>query len=896
MILPLLSVPLAWAFILFIIARFNSKLPSALGVLVALSYWLLSGAIVYSLSRPDTHELNIDWVNSLGMNFNMRLEPFQLWFAFLITFIGGCIQLFATSYFAKKEELGRLLITLQIFTFAMLGVVASDNLYTLFLFWELTSVCSFLLVGLHHASAENRRKASQGLLVTMMGGVGLLVAAILLHLEYATVVISELRAREFSAGASSTAAMLLVMLACLTKSAQWPFHFWLPNAMAGPTPVSAFLHSATMVKAGVFLLAVFAPWFGQHSWWTPILLSISLITLCVAYRIGARQNDLKTVLASTTLAALAFLTALAGVGSESALKAFTVLLTAHALYKAPLFLAAGIIEKATGTRSLDRLAGVIKVLPITGAVVTVSMLSLFGLPPLLGFLGKEYLLAALWTYSPLLGVLGALLAASALFVGLRAYMKLTIRQKGIKFTQLHPIPKGMTIACLMPAGLSLLLIGFYPQVNTYLLTPAASSLAVASVKPFVYWGGFQPALFLSVAALLLASLFVFFQRAESKPTHAWADACYERCIQLGIKLGKCVSKWLVVGKLSTHLSVILMSIGVLAFTSLSVSEWPAELEWSGSGSGAGSGAFWILTPLLVASAVIASRAEKVITILVSLGLVGLLVAFIYLLFSAPDLALTQLLAETLVLFLITGSLVKRSAPVNTNNSALRLAIAVVSGMLVTLLVLKSQSVEWGKSASTFFLEKSLPEAFGANVVNVILVDFRALDTFGEIIVLAIAALGVSACLGAARSRAALPRLINSPWLVTSFPLLVGLLAPIALLTLWRGHNAPGGGFIAALMLAILVGTGLLLQHPWMKANNLRKASHSLLVSGLVVAAFAALLPLPFGKPLLAGLWWHKGDLHLGTPLIFDLGVFLTVLGFVINYLRHFLKTSHTEIK
>lgn len=887
----LLALPIFWALLFSFFGESLARGSKVTGPVIAGSYWLLSAFLITSVVAGDSHYLNVVWVPSLGMDFNFRLESFHLWFAALICFIGGCIQLYATCYFAGKKELRRLLLYLQVFTLAMLGVVASENLYTLFLFWELTSVCSFLLVGLHHAVAENRRKAAQGLLVTMIGGIGLLVAAILLQIEYGTVVISELLAQPFEQSVLSTSAMCLLMLACLTKSAQFPFHFWLPNAMAGPTPVSAFLHSATMVKAGVFLLAVFAPWFGQHTWWTPILLTVSYMTLYVSYRMGSKQNDLKGVLASTTLAVLAFLTALAGVGTEEALKAFAMLLTAHALYKAPLFLAAGNIEKATGTRQLDQLGGVLKRVPVTGAVVAFSMLSLFGLPPMLGFIAKEYMLAALWDHSVAVGVLGALLAGCALAVGLRAFLKLALNSGNASQHQLYPVPKGMTLACLLPAAFSLVALLCYPLVNTSVFTKAAASLASAPVKPFSFWHGFTPALFLSMTAIAFSLVLVFIINKRGAIPRAWADGCFEASVKKAIKLGKCVSKWLVVGKLSTHLSVILVSVGALSFASLSFTDWPSDIDFR-SGD---SGAFWALAPLLMVAAFVAVKADKTITILVSLGFVGLFVAFIYLWFSSPDLALTQLLAETLVLFLITGSLVKRAPRVKQKRVKLRAAIAIASGVLVSLLVLKSQAVEWGDPASTFFLQNSLSKAFGANAVNVILVDFRAIDTFGEMTVLAIAALGVSSCLGAARYRAPLPKLLNSPWLLTSFPLLLAVLGPIILFTFWRGHNAPGGGFIAALMLSALVGVGLLIRHPLMHAENLRKASHRLLIAGLLMALLAAIAPLFVGKPLLAGLWWHSGDLHLGSPIIFDLGVFLTVIGFVINYLRHFLKPTNPYI-
>ncbi|MEM9237318.1 MAG: proton-conducting transporter membrane subunit, partial [Verrucomicrobiota bacterium] len=305
------------------------------------------------------------WVPQLGVEFSLRLDAFNAWFAALVLGLGAGVVLHTGGYLAKNPRLPGALAALSGFTLAMLGVILADNLYLLFLFWEATSLLSFLLVGFHHDKEEVREKASQALLVTLAGGACMLAGIVLLQLHFGTVSIVELlsMAGDGKAATLSNGAIVLLLLGAFTKSAQWPFHFWLPNAMVGPAPVSAFLHSATMVKAGVFFMATLAPLLSEHPLWTPLVAGAGLLTVGTAVLRGAREQDLKALLACTTLAALGFLTLLAGLGTPAAMLGFVIFLTAHALYKAPLFLAAGNFEKAFGTRKLDELVGAIKAAP-----------------------------------------------------------------------------------------------------------------------------------------------------------------------------------------------------------------------------------------------------------------------------------------------------------------------------------------------------------------------------------------------------------------------------------------------------------------------------------------------------------------------------------------------------
>ncbi|MBT8043775.1 MAG: DUF4040 domain-containing protein, partial [Verrucomicrobiae bacterium] len=651
------------------------------------------------------------------------------------------------------------------------------------------------------------------------------------------------------------------------------------------TPVSAFLHSATMVKAGVFLLASLAPALSEHPWWTPVLTTSGILTVATAVLRASREDDMKSILASTTLAALGFLTILAGIGSPAALLGFVIFLTAHALYKAPLFLAVGNLEKRYGTRSLNRLRGSVYSAPWVGAALAISALSLIGVAPLPGFIGKEYLLKAVWAYSPVLAVAVALAAAGVLGLGLKLLVPLFDRyDRPVPRTT---VPRSMQIAALLPAIGSLLLMAVVPQSNHELLGSAATSLGAAADSSYKLWHGWTPALGLGLLAL---SLSVLVWHVLSRPRVAPLPATFEplfdnafaNLITMLRETANSVGKLLEAGRLQSQLMVMLIGIGALTFASINIMSWAVPTpNYEG----------WIqlmLTPVVVVAAVMAARAKHPVTLLVSLGFVGLLVALLFLWYSAPDLALTQLLAETLLLLLLAGVLFKSSKlPTPKQPVVGRLLVASAGGIITALLILKSMALEWDHPISDFHLTHSKASAFGANAVNVILVDFRALDTFGEIIVLAIAALGATAALGAPVRRSPVPGNSSTPWLKTGGRLVALMLIPVAIWMFWRGHNAPGGGFIGALFASSAIAMCILNADKRFNVSWLRKRAHYLSLSGLAIAVLSALLPVFSGQAFFTGLWWHHGDLHLGTPLLFDLGVFLTVIGFALGFIRYF---------
>lgn len=878
----LLALPFATGLLAGIFPGTVRRHPHGVGIALVVLFFFGALILLSRISDPSETLWSIPWVPDLGVSFALRLTAFSAWFGVLILFLGACVHLYACAYFAKHERLPSLLALLGLFTTAMLGVIWSDNLYLLFLFWEGTSLLSFLLVGFHNDLEKSRKNASQALLITMAGGVSLLAGFIILHLHLDTASVAEILTHQ--GRAMPTTAVILIMAGAMTKSAQFPFHFWLPNAMVGPTPVSAYLHSATMVKAGVFLMGTLAPVFVSHPYWTPVLTTAGVLTVVCSLLRGLRATDLKTLLACTTLAALGFLTILAGIGTPAALLGFVIFLSAHALYKAPLFLAAGNLEKRFGTRELPGLLGAARILPVTGFVVVISSLSLIGIAPLPGFLGKEYLLKAAWLQSPPLALIITLVAAGVLAIGFRIFF--TVVKKGPQPAKAIHVPAGMTAATLFPALAALALVVALALPGSF-LGPAASALGAADDASYKFWYGWTPALFMSLGAIFLALILSRFLKSSDSPKSSAIsfDDLFNLSLDSLRRLAKRVAALLQNGKLVTHLAVMLTFIGALSSLALKVHQWDRlPINWSGE-----SFIFIGLTPLLIIAAIVAARSETTVALLVSLGFVGFLVAMVFLWFSAPDLALTQLMAETLILFLLAGALAKARRAETSEPRRFRFIFAVLGGLLVTALILKSMTLEWDHPVSDFHLSQSKPAAFGANVVNVILVDFRALDTFGEIIVLAIAAMGANAALGAARNRAPLPKADYSPLLTTGSQLLLYFLLPAILWIFWRGHNAPGGGFIAALLAAGGIGMNLLASRPQYTPPFMLRSSHRLLLSGLIITTIATILPLFAGKPFLTGLWFHSGSLHLGTPLIFDLGVFLTVLGFCMNYLRHFHK-------
>ncbi|MBS3803636.1 MAG: putative monovalent cation/H+ antiporter subunit A [Oleiphilaceae bacterium] len=699
--------------------------------------------------------LEYAWLPGLGIDLNFLVDGLSLVFALLISGIGTFILIYAGSYLAGHNYLARFFVIMLSFMASMLGLVLSDNLITLFVFWELTSITSYLLIGFNHEDVEARKCALQGLFVTAAGGLTLMAGLILLAIMGDSYSLSEILSSDMALHehAFYTAAVICILAGTFTKSAQVPFHFWLPNAMAAPTPVSAFLHSATMVKAGIYLMARLNPSLGEGELWGSALMLFGAATMVTgAYR-AFSSTGIKNVLAYSTIMALGTLTMLIGVGTELALTAFICFLVAHSLYKGGLFMIAGALDHETGTKDITRMGGLRKAMPVTAAITCLAALSLAGLPPLFGFIAKELLFESLLD-SPLwsAGLTTAAVAAAILIVGVAGLVAIKPFFGQVVNTPKspHEAPFGMLVG---PAVLSVtaLVFGLAPFLpEGALLQSAAGSVKGVPVETYLaLWHGVNLPLILSIGSLLLG-LALLFRWSRLQPalyainTYAarfGPEAGYFRFME-GITI---VAAWqtrvLQNGVLGLYLLLLVaVTFGLTGYTLLSHHGFNLTLNL-------GDSHFyeWGIALLLVVAAIFACTTHSRLGSVASMGVLGFGVALTFILFSAPDLGITQLLVETLTVILLVLVLFKLPEFTNLSSPFERyrdLAVAVFAGGVMTLLILAALDIQYFESISSYYIENSAPLAYGRNIVNVILVDFRALDTLGEIFVLSLAALGV----------------------------------------------------------------------------------------------------------------------------------------------------------
>ncbi len=724
-------------------------------VLALLPLGLWAGFLA-TLGGPDLRE-SLPWYGALGAALELRLDGLGRLLALLICGVGAAIVLYSSAYLAKEAALGRFFMVLLLFMGSMLGLVLADNLILLFVFWELTSVTSYLLIGFHHETAYARKNALQALVVTGLGGLSLLAGLVLIGMATGEWRLSGVLASgELLRGHAWYPAILaLVLVGAFTKSAQFPFHFWLPNAMAGPTPVSAYLHSATMVKAGVYLLLVLAPVLGNTAAWEWSLLLCGGATFLLGAVRGVFQTDLKRVLAYTTLSVLGLLVLLLGLDFELATQSAILFLLGHALYKGALFMVVGILDHETGTREAPRLRGLRGLMPFTAAAGLLAALSKGGFPPFFGFLGKEYVYkagVAVGEFAPVvlaLAVLGnAVLLALAFKAGIHPFWG---RGEAATPAAPHEAPAAMWLGPLV-LGVAGLLLGLFPAIlEKPLIEPA---LAAALNRPvelrLALWHGLNVPLLMSALTVALGLLLYGARRRLWKlagrgrlPRVFEADAVYAGAMSALAGFARWQTAVLQSGRLRNHLLLILTAVGLL-------------LAWKLRGLPAMplDGLFTPVPPyflalmlLMIGSTVMVVATHSKAAALLGLGIVGFGISLLFAYFGAPDLAITQIVVETLslvLLFLILSripELTRLSAP---RTVAADTVIAACAGLLASVLVLKADLLQIAPSISERFREWSYPLAKGRNVVNVILVDFRALDTYGEIVVLAVAALGVAA--------------------------------------------------------------------------------------------------------------------------------------------------------
>jgi multicomponent Na+:H+ antiporter subunit A len=701
---------------------------------------------------------SIGWVPSLGLTLAFYIDGLSLIFALTISGIGTLIVLYAGSYLAGHKHQGRFLGFMLAFMGAMLGLVLSDNMLALFMFWELTSVTSFLLIGFDHARHAARRAAIQALVITNIGGMCLLVGVIVAQHISGTWLLSELRGLGNVVGESGLYGLVLFLfiVAAFTKSAQFPLHFWLPNAMEAPTPVSAFLHSATMVQAGVYLLARMTPVLGGTEVWTGVLVTFGGITLIWGALGALRQIDLKQILAQTTIASLGLLVLLIGLGSEAAIAAMVVYFIAHALYKAGLFMVAGAVDHEAGTRDITALGGLAEKMPVTFIGAALGALSMIGLPLTVGYFAKEEMYLALvggdWRALLVLAVLvigNALLAGVALIVMIKPFLGDTLPTP----KKPHEAPVAMLAGPIVLGGLAVV-AGVLPGwLGHDVLAPGAGAILGAEVEPHLTLAIDlrSPILWLSVVTWVLGVL-VFRQahvirtvlrRAET--ALGWtADAVFDAVMFGLIRFSASVTRLFHHGNLEIYLVTIFVMLAIAVFVPMmalggfdwiwptaDLGDWSKRLvmpdlriyEWG------------ILALALVGLVAVLVAKSRLIAIL-SLGIQGTSLALIFLLFGAPDLAFTQLMVEVLSVVILTIVMTNLRLDARDHRPfedwARDGTLAIVCGAGISLLLMLVLSGTLDNRLTEFFTATSVPIAHGSNIVNVILVDYRGLDTLGEI--------------------------------------------------------------------------------------------------------------------------------------------------------------------
>ncbi|MBL8225799.1 MAG: monovalent cation/H+ antiporter subunit A [Chromatiales bacterium] len=863
----------------------------AAGVLVAGLAPAVFGGAVPAVAMP--------WLPLPGGDLGFRLDGLGLLFAGLVTGIGVLVVVYARYYLAPDEPYARFFAFLLAFTGSMLGVVLADNLIVLAVFWELTGLSSFLLIGYWSHRADARYGARMALTVTGLGGLALLGGLLLLGAMAGSYSLDVVLASgpALQADPRYPAALGLILLGAFTKSAQWPFHFWLPRAMAAPTPVSAFLHSATMVKAGVFLLARLHPALAGTDLWFYTVTGIGLVTLVLGSWRAIFQHDLKGLLAWSTISHLGLITLLFGLSAPMATVAGVFHILNHATFKASLFMAAGVIDHETGSRDMRRLHGLAKHMPVTAVLAIVAALAMAGVPLLNGFLSKEMFFAETLGVTDRAGlnvivpVLATLAGAFGVAYSARFVHDVFWNGDCVGVPKQPHDPAGFMLAPIALLAAACLAVGMLPNLTVAPLLAVAAGATLQGPPPpytLALWHGLELPLVMSIAATALGvALYFSLQKLlrlhDRVHLEEYAERAYGAITEGLPRAGRAFTETLAAGRLPDYLAWLVAA-------GLALAAWPLLRAGVGRGPVSLGPAGYVLPVAwlvgLAATAGVVALHRQRLTALVLAGGVGLVVTLTFGVLSAPDLALTQLLVEvvSIVLLLLalrclpqTGS---REVPDGRHGRDLVLAIAAGVGVAALLFAVLTRPVD---SIAGYYLANAVPGAAGSNAVNVIIVDFRGFDTLGEITVLGVAGLLVAALLaGSAQAGgAAVPR--RSFLLEPVAAALVPLALTVAAFLFLRGHNAPGGGFIAALVLAI----GLLL--PYLARDRasvdrqLPDAWAPLTGGGVGIALATGLGSLALAYPFLTSSHAEPvlpliGVVSLPTAVFFDLGVLLAVTG------------------
>jgi multicomponent Na+:H+ antiporter subunit A len=919
----------------------------AFGWLLAQSAVVVPGDVVGE-GRP--------WIAALQLDLVFRLGTLQWVLALLVAGVGGLVLCYCRWYFGDDEPPARTGGLLVAFAGAMFGLVTADNLLLLYVFWEVTTVLSYLLIGHYPTRQANRRAALTALLVTTFGGLAMLVGIVLLGAQYGTFSISAILVAGAPAqpGPVVVVAVVLLLVGALSKSALVPFHFWLPGAMAAPTPVSAYLHAAAMVKAGVYLVALLAPAFAGVPGWRLVTAGLGAATMIIGGWRALRQYDLKLLLAYGTVSQLGFLIAVCGLGTRSGLLAGVAMIISHALFKAALFLVVGIVDHSAGTRDLRQLSGLGARMPVLAGAALLAGASMAAVPPLIGFTAKEAAFESLvYLMSPGsdqtgIAPLSALLLMAALVAGSALTVAYTLRFCWGAFARkrlsddgrgeapastpnetLHPVSVGFVAAPVVLAVLSLV-GGFLGGPITVALTPFADTSSVGEPSHGIaLWHGLTLPLAMSVAALTAGFvMFVFRERVTivqtTFPHLPRAEGAFQATLRGVDRLAVEVTGRTQRGSLPLYLGVIFAVLVLLpGWILLRTTAWPAGLRWWDSVGQLG------VAVVIVVAAFLAVRSRRRLRAVVLVGVTGYGTGMLFALHGAPDLALTQVLVETVSLVVFV--LVLRRLPARFSERPVastpwwRIGLACAVGLTVPALMVITAGARSTSPVSEALYEASYEFGYGRNIVNVILVDTRAWDTLGEISVLVAAAVGVANLIflhrrdrqpgekassgsrwrNRSRRYDDQPRVDQQVWLrgaqelsparrslifAVAIRLLLPVMVVLALFLLLRGHNDPGGGFAGG----IVAGLAVLFLYLAGGSLGLEDAAPvragGLLGVGLLIAAVSTLLPTLVGGRIAQSYDLELqlpvlGEMHLVSSVLFDVGVFVVVIGFMLDIAR-----------
>jgi multicomponent Na+:H+ antiporter subunit A len=924
-----------------LVKRWGRRAFYALAVAPAGSlFWVASN---WPSNQTDDHALTISWVPELSMDIDLRFDTLAAIMSVLVLGIGALVLFYCADYFHHHDEhiekrLPSFAAELVAFSGAMFGLVTSDNLLLMYVFWELTTVLSFLLVGHYAERATSRRAATQALMVTTAGGLAMLVGIIILGEMGGSYLLSDLIAAP-PTGLAINVGLVLILIGALSKSAIVPFHFWLPGAMAAPTPVSAYLHAAAMVKAGVYLVARMTPGFAEAGPWRPMVVTLGILTMLLAGWRAIREYDLKLILAFGTVSQLGLITILVGAGGGDLMLAGLTMLCAHAMFKAALFMTVGIIDHATGTRDIRRLAWLGTKTPALLVIAAGATASMAALPPFLGFVAKEADFETL-LHSPTLGsaapyVLGAIVFGSVFttIYSLRflwgAFARKGLREPSTRVAKLHRPPVTFLVApgLLATAGL---VFGLLPNLLENALDPYAESLPGGATYHLALWHGFNLPLLLS-ALVLAAGAAAFYARSRLRRNRidflplGNADRIYDATIRgldmLAFKITGTTQR----GSIPATQSVILTTLVLVPVAALALGsrDRPHFELWNSP-----------LTPvvgvLMLAGALGAVVMRNRLAAVLLVGLTGYGCGVIFAFHGAPDLALTQFLVETLTLVIFV--LVLRTLPAEADGNLKkyrlpRAALAIAVGATVTGLAVFAMAARSTRPIADLLPDAAYYRGHGANTVNVLLVDIRAWDTLGEISVLLVAATGVASLVFRHRRFGAAPRIptasqaagqpdigpvmayspaaSDTTWLRGSeyrdpryrslvlevatriiFPLIMMLSAYF----FFTGHNTPGGGFAGGLTAGLALVLRYLAGGRYELGETLPLDAGKILGVGLGFSAGTAFASILLGAPALSSAIIELdvpvlGHIKFVTALFFDLGVYLIVVGLVLDVLR-----------